>query len=225
MRSNPCARLSRHGCGGPNQASEASVVRASTASLPSLFAIGAAFFLPFVKGCDSMVSPIGMVAEGHGGSLLIAWIVPRFAVAALLAVLTLVALWRGREPGRGAAILAGVGVLSLVPASILDGYDLVRKASRLDLFGVGFAAIVFGLGALGLWWAVGACRRDGWARWERFIAAYAALAAPFVWFVVEAFAKSWREVGLGGYAYATSITILLTLRMLSIRSSRPADSR
>jgi hypothetical protein len=194
-------------------------MRFARASLPSLIAISAAFFLPFVRGCQTMESGMSMV-RAEGLRLLPAlWIVPRFAVAALLFALTVSALGRGRAPGRVSSILAGLGLLTMLPAAYFDGDEVLRRLCHLDRFHLGLAATVFGLGALALVWAVAAWRRQGWERWERLVAAYAALASPFICFVAKAFFDSWRDVGVGGYAYATGIVTLLTLRALSAHAA------
>jgi hypothetical protein len=192
-------------------------MRASRASLPSLMAISAAFFLPFIKGCDKMVSGVGLVSEGSSRAFAVAWILPRFGVAALLFALTSWALWRARPPGRASVIAAVVGLLAMLPASVIDGYDLLRRSVGITPRTLTAGVVIFGLGGLGLWWAGTALRRREWLRWERLIAAYAALAAPFAWLAADAFAFGWRDVGVGGYAYLAAIVTLLTLSAASWR--------
>jgi hypothetical protein len=187
--------------------------RAAVASLPSLLAIGAAFFLPFVKGCGQMVSPIGFVAEGLHKPGAVLWVAPRFWVAALLAGLTLLALWRRREPGRAAERLAFAGLAASVGALGMDWWPSLAEGRAAVIWTV---ALSLATGVAG-WLLVSAVRRRGWARWERLIAAHAVLSSPLCGIVFEA--RSWRSVGAGGYCYVASIAILLWLFALSTVTS------
>jgi hypothetical protein len=177
---------------------------AAVASIPSLFAIAAAFFLPFVRGCDAMVVPLGFVRESLHRPLVEARVVPPFAVAALLALLTVVAMLRRRAPDRVSERIAFAGVGVSAVAMLVGWYFLVTEASRIHVVDVFHVAI----GALGLrlYWT--AFHREGWTRWERLVAAHAAFAAPLCELVVTA---RFADVGLGGWCYTVGVTILLFL--------------
>jgi peptidoglycan/LPS O-acetylase OafA/YrhL len=186
--------------------------RAAVAQLPSLLAISAAFFLPFVKGCgDEMISPLQFSLEGRDNPLLQAWLLPRFSVAALLALLTLVAIWKRREPDRWSQRLAWVGLVTSSAALAVDWYPLLRGDHALTVPLAALSAITLVSACL----LISAARRRSWARWVRLIAAHAALSSPLCGFVITA--GSWRSVGAGGYAYTTSIALLLFLFVLSRR--------
>jgi peptidoglycan/LPS O-acetylase OafA/YrhL len=187
--------------------------RAAVASLPSLLAISAAFFLPFVKGCNAMVSPLQFSLEGLDNPLVQAWLLPRFAVAALLAVLTLISIAKKREPGRACERLAWAALATSAAALAVDWYLLFKGDHALTVPLAVLSAITLGSVLL----LLGAARHRSWARWVRLIAAHAALSSPLCGFVVTA--GSWRSVGAGGYAYTTSIAILLFLYVLSRRRS------
>src|SRR5207247_1892458 len=99
--------------------------RAASAAVPPLTLIALSFFLPFLRVCDHMETPLHYVRSGTalGGM----WVAPRFVVAGLLAVLIGLALWRGRTPGRAAARLAALGV-ALVGVSMVLEWRLIGEA-------------------------------------------------------------------------------------------------
>jgi hypothetical protein len=190
--------------------------RAAVASLPSLLAMGVAFFLPFVRGCQTMVSPIGFSMESAHRPLLLLWVVPRFAVAALLAVLTWILVARKRAPDRASERIAWAGLTASVGALGADWWMTYKDAFTHPVAVVPLAALC-AVTLLSGWLLVAARRHTSWARWERLIAAHAALSMPLCGFVVAA--GAWSAVGIGGYAYTTSIAILTLLFVLSKRQS------
>jgi hypothetical protein len=186
--------------------------RAAVASLPSLLSIGAAFFLPFVKGCEKMISPLQFSLDDLHKPLALIWVLPRFGVAALLAALTLVFLARKRAPDRAGERLAAAGLVTSCAAFAVDWWLMFSDSIRPPLsvwLAMSAATIVAG------WLLLGAWRSRSWARWERLVAAHAALSSPLCGIVITA--GSWQSVGAGGYAYVTSIVILLVLFVLSKR--------
>jgi hypothetical protein len=190
--------------------------RAAVASLPSLFAIAAAFFLPFVKGCDAMISPLQFSLESVHKPIALAWVLPRFFVAALLAGWTLVLAWKRCAPHPRAERWAVVGLALSAAAFGVDWWVIFAEAHHGPWLGI-LAMSAATLASAGL--LVGAWRRRGWARWERLIAAHATLSSPLCGVVVTA--GSWKSVGAGGYAYVTSIFILLVLFLASRRGKDP----
>ncbi len=67
------------------------------------------------------------------------------------------------------------------PVSFRKQCTMTARSSAGTLAGSGGAA----------WLLAGAARASGWARWERLIAAYAALSAPLCSLVVSAARHSW----------------------------------
>jgi peptidoglycan/LPS O-acetylase OafA/YrhL len=182
--------------------------RAAVASLPSLIGIAAAFFLPFVKGCETMISPLQFSLDSLHKPLALAWVLPRFGVAALLAGWTLYFVVRKREPDR--VRLAALALVASAAALATDWWLLLKEEGHIPFWW--FAAMsVATLGSA--WLIVSAWRSRSWARWERIIAAHAVLSSPLCGVVITA--GSWKAVGAGGYVYVTSIVILLALFALS----------
>jgi len=183
--------------------------RAAVASLPSLIGIAGAFFLPFVKGCETMISPLQFSFESLHKPLALLWVLPRFGVAALLAVLTIIFVVKKRAPDRVSEKLAAVGLAASAAALATDWWLLVKDGHIPLLW---LAAMIVATVA-GAYLLVSAWRSRSWARWERLIAAHAGLSSPLCGLVVTA--GSWQSVGAGGYVYVTSIVILLALFALA----------
>lgn len=184
--------------------------RAAVASLPSLAAISAAFFLPFVRGCETMVSPASFVAESWGKWAATVWVVPRFAVAALLGALTLVAILRRRAPGRRSEVAAFLALVPSLCAYAINVWLLSehRGTAVVAIAGVGGAAL-----------AAAAIRGSSWVRWERLIAAHAMLSAPLLIVVGDALRDpgGTANVGGGAWLYATALCLQMAFYVASLR--------
>lgn len=142
--------------------------RATIASLPSLLAMVAVFFLPTLPSCDRMESPLSYGLTGVG-SAAITWTV--FAAAVALLVGSVVAFAVGGPSRRlrltVAPFVAAVGVSSACVDVLLVTDDGMAVGQKFQ-----FVVLVVPWLLLGVAAARFAVRFSGWRGWIALIAAW-----------------------------------------------------
>jgi hypothetical protein len=182
---------------------------AAAMALPPLSVIAITFFLPFVRACNTTPSPAEYIG-GERSALGVAWVLPPFAAAALLALLTALALWHGRAPGRVSWRVALVGLGACFGAAAICvtifGRDFHSRGLGA-MMGMAWPVAAIGLGALPLFFAR---RRGPWTAWVHLLGSFAALASVHcIWVVAEiADGKAIEGVGGGGWLYFWSVIAL-----------------
>lgn len=173
-----------------------------------LAVIAASFFLPTLKTCNTIESPMEVAADG------MVWVVPWYLPALILAVVTGIAVLRVKppaKPGRVASLL-GVVACGLVA---LAGFVMVAAQipDKADELGLWFSSALL-LVSLGL--GVRSLRRmrvlTGWSQWTRLLLAYWAFVLPLVGlFVLEVFDGSTASIdglGIGAHLVVLSVVTL-----------------
>jgi hypothetical protein len=93
-----------------------------------------AFFLPAVESCYEAESPFDASIRD---AWMAAWVVPPYAVAALLAGFTVVAWRRGRSPSRPMAWTGAIAVLVGIATSLSAPLRMVTGKDSLVALGLG----------------------------------------------------------------------------------------
>ncbi len=196
---------------------------ASAASLPPLGLLAATFFLPFLRSCDTMKSPLEYCDKAAAA----VWIVPPFAAAALLAVVTGAALLRRRAPARGSFAAAWAALGGCLVTAVMYAWAL-SEPGRPWLTWDRLVTLVWSVApvAVAVPILVFARRCDGWQRWTRTLAAFGALAAGHaVWVVGECVSgHPARNVGVGGWLYLAADLAILAAAAAGVRRRRAATA-
>jgi hypothetical protein len=198
---------------------------AAAMALPPLAVIAITFFLPFVRACSSTPSPAEYIG-GECSALTVAWVAPPFAAAALLALLTALALWHGRAPGRVIWRVALLGLGACFGAAAICvtifGRDLHGRGLAA-MMGMAWPVAAIGLGALPLFFAR---RRGPWTAWVHLLGSFAALASVHcIWVVAEiADGKAATGVGSGGWLYFGSVLALGGVAVHGMLRASPEDA-
>jgi peptidoglycan/LPS O-acetylase OafA/YrhL len=181
--------------------------RAATASSVPRIAIALAFFLPAMRVCDAVQSPLEACTDGWA----VAWIAPPFAMALLLGLFTWVAHARRRPPPPLLVAPVALGLLLYavaIPLVALAG----DSDPQLDVVVVAWGAAMLACVVRGL-------RRRGWARWawlgHAHVVMGAALAALFAGVAIG----EPDSAHVGAYAYLLAYAGLLGVLLWSLRAA------
>jgi hypothetical protein len=188
-------------------ASEQRHRRASAWSIPPLLLIVLAFFLPTVKVCTAVESPMALVGDG------LVWVATPYATAAVLIVVTALALRRASPPGRVGVYVASVAIggCGLVGVGLLVIVLLDADADLASTIWCGGTTLALGLGGA---FAARARQVGHWSRWLLLIATYTCWAAPIglllVLIMLEPNADRMAVPGAHAYLLALAALALIT---------------
>jgi hypothetical protein len=162
------------------------------------------FVLPTYRECSEPKAPVEFAAEDVGAALLV---VPPFALALLLAVVTLLARMQRRPPWTVASTVVAL-VLSLHAAGVL-----VVSALAVAESGWSSVVLVALLAAAVLACVVRALRRAAWTRWAWLARGHAVMVSPLaVLFFGFAFLED--KGGLvGAYVGVLACAVLLSAQV------------
>jgi hypothetical protein len=182
--------------------------------VPPFLFIAVAFFLPFVRSCGTVETPIGRLQPSPDVLSSGIWVLPPFLAAAGLAVLLTVALLR--PAWRDQAALAGVfGLVAwVISVPLLCVQMMVSGPSRDDLV-ISLWSLAATLPAAG--GAYLSAIRPGWRRFDWLTVTYVLLAigSP-VTFLLGAGEK----LLYGGWIYVFSLGALLILGVEALLAGR-----
>ncbi|MEM6996134.1 MAG: hypothetical protein AAF721_36845 [Myxococcota bacterium] len=197
--------------------------RTAAGSVPPFVLIAAAFFLPTLRVCNSVQSPLEFTLDG------LVWLVPPYLAAAVFAVVTVEALCRARTPSRAGWIAAGVavgmcGLVALAGAVgiIADFGGTPKRQLESALVLAGLIAVIVAGGASARF----ARRHTGWPAWVRLIAAYWFLALPIVAILglsLEDATPGRPTLGPGAYAFTLGLAWVgaaLCVQLIATRARR-----
>jgi hypothetical protein len=188
----------------------------SKASLFPLTVLAAVFFIPSYSYCGhAPKSPLGYASEGW---LSVAWIVPVFACAAALALLTLRVLARG-EPDRASRRLALGSVALFVVAQVIIGAGITLDSSREWNLLVFPAIAMFGAAAL----IRSARGKRPWQIWERVLAAFALMVpttGPAFYLGGSLLLERGAGLAIGGYLFDAAVLALWAILGVAMFRSR-----
>ena len=184
--------------------------RGARRCLPPLALLAIVFVLPTIRACNGSMSPLDVGLNGPGAAAL-TW--PLFAIAAMLAILTLGQRADRPHPAPARAVLAAPVMTWL--ASVWPAIMIMEESARSphrtqDLIVAGVALLVaFPLSIISF---AGAVRARGWTRWRRAIGSFAAAAwltypAQFIFgclFVPD----ERRDLLFGAYVFAAAMVWL-----------------
>lgn len=192
-----------------------------------LAVIAGSFFVPTLKTCSTMQSPLEVAADG------LVWVVPWYLAALVLAVATTVAMFRRRVPSRadwvfGVVSVAVCGLVALV-GFLGAAYELPSSPDDVGLwFAVSVTLVPLAVGTRSL---IRARAHHGWSAWTRLLLGYTSFVLPLSGLFVLHVYEDGHAGDLGPGAYAVVIgtlvlgAILLLGREASERSaSSPAAS-
>lgn len=185
------------------------------------------FFLPAVRECDTIKSPLEFAIKD---APMAAWIAPAYFAALLLGLAGLAGLARGRAPrpalGWAALVLAGLPVLGtlvwMASATVSHG----ATGGGLWLGAIGLAASL----AIASTIAARARRTEGWARQRLFVTAYLPLTAIQLFFFVGGWwaqihsPEHRTEIGPGAYLFVAGVLSLAVAAIAGSRRERAALS-
>lgn len=173
-----------------------------------LAVIAASFFLPTLKTCNTIESPMEVAADG------MVWVVPWYLAALILAVVTGIAVLRGRAPGRASWIS---GFVSVVASGLVAFAGFAMFTAQIPdkgedgLVWFAIALLIVSL-VVGIHSLVRARTQDGWPAWTRMLLAYWAFVLPLVGlFVLEVFDGSTASIdglGIGAHLVVLSVVTL-----------------
>jgi hypothetical protein len=144
--------------------------RSRIASAPQLL-VALTFFTPTVRACNEIARPVSLAFEEPAIG---AWFAPRYLLALLFAILSILLAARGSTPGK-----AHTGLVTACFAACALGdcvfavWGLAHRSSDLLLYFVPF----WPMAAIPL---VIARRHEGWQRWQLLWSAHTALALGLV---------------------------------------------
>lgn len=174
-----------------------------------LLVIAASFFLPTVRTCTVIESPLEVAADG------LVWVVPWYLGALLLASISAVAAVKLRPPSRAGWV---IGTTAVIACALVDVAGLlVGLATFLEshddrlLLGLALVVLVASL-VLGVSSLRGARARAGWPAWTRLLLGYWAFVLPLLVLIgLEALDGSRpgpHDLGPGAYTVAAATALL-----------------
>ena len=185
-----------------------------------LAVIAASFFLPTLRTCNTIQSPMEVASDG------LVWVVPWYLAALALAIVTAVAVAKVRppeKPGRVAGLVAVVACGLVAAAGFVTiGVQIPDKPDELPIwFSFGLLVVSLGVGVRSLWRLR---TTSGWAGWTRTLLGYWAFTLPLVGlFALEVFDGSAASIdGLGIGAHLVTLSVV-TLGVLLLRVQGVAD--
>lgn len=206
----------------PREPNEIRGRRATIASLPTLIAVIAVFFLPTLPSCEQMESPLSYGASGVGFALA-AW--PVFVAAVALVVGGVVSLARG-QPTRGARIAMAPFVAASALSTIVVDAILVYEDTSAASTRAGFVAVIgpcLIAGSAAAWTAV---RLGGWRGWVALILtwfAFALVSLPSV-LIAPAMVNARDGVGPGAWVWCCALIALVPAMAVAAVAPTPAAS-
>ncbi len=185
-----------------------------------LAVIAASFFLPTLKTCNRIESPVEVAADG------LVWVVPWYLAALVLAIVTGVAVAKVRAPEKPGRIAGLVGVIACglvaVAGFVTIGVQIPEEPDEPAIwFSFALLTVSLGVGCRSLWRMR---TRRGWTGWTRLLLAYWAFTLPLVGLfgleVFEGSAASIDGLGIGAYLVTLSVATLGVL-LLRIEDGGP----
>ena len=190
--------------------------RASGLSITPLTAIVAAFFLPTIRSCGVMRTPVTYIVEQPRS---VPWLVSPYVAALVLALATSALFARNRTPSRTSYRFAwaafGLTFLSTTMALMTWLSD--------DRVNIRIVAGVITMVCVGLVAVQRAIRFEGWSRWIRMLFAFAAMTAGNTVWVMVALAMGdgvWDAIGIGGHLFLWSVVAIALLAAYGVRPTK-----
>lgn len=191
--------------------------RGAKASVWPLSFIAAVFVLPTYSSCsEGLVSPAAYASRDWYSS---SWVVPVFACAAVLALLTARALRRG-EVDLGTRRLGLVAVTAFAMATVGFAISVAARHS-FEWPWLAAATVATTLAAVLVRQARG---MSPWRIWERLLAAYVLIATvtgPTVLLGGDAIKLRFSNFGPGAYLYLASLLALCGILASTLVRARP----
>lgn len=185
-----------------------------------LAVIAGSFFVPTLKTCSTIQTPLEVTVDG------LAWVVPWYLAALVLAIATAAAVFRRRVPSRAGWVFGVVSVIAcgLVALAGFVGaaYELPSSPDDFALwFAVSVTVVPLGLGTRSLLRARAHC---GWSAWTRLLLGYTSFVLPLTGLFALHVYDDGHARDLGPGAYAVIVATLALSGILLLGREAPGRS-